>query len=108
MMFRRDRQKGFTLIELLVVVAIVGMLSVALFLLGIAALALPHAGGRWLVLFLLILALFNLTPHHQPLPGDELPAGLGQWQELIGWSQPEFRPEGLCLPPYAACWFSDQ
>ncbi len=55
-----------------------------------------------------ILALFNLTQHHQALPRDQLPAGLEQWQELIGWHQAEFRPEGLCLPPYAACWYSDR
>jgi sucrose phosphorylase len=55
-----------------------------------------------------ILALFNLSPHHQPLPDDQLPPDLQRWRELIGWSSAEFRPEGLCLPPYAACWFTDQ
>ncbi len=53
-----------------------------------------------------ILCLFNFSATQQLVPSLSLPTDLLEWQELIGEIELVFEPDGLLLPPYAACWFS--
>jgi sucrose phosphorylase len=53
-----------------------------------------------------ILCLFNFTAETVIVAASALPANIGQWHELVGEVELNFRQEGLMLPAYAACWFS--
>lgn len=55
-----------------------------------------------------IVCLFNCTAEPQQLDRVVLPEDIHNWKELIGEAQVEFTPTHLRLPPYAACWFSNQ
>lgn len=54
-----------------------------------------------------LLALFNFTARPRRVPGALLPAGIEDWTELLGLSEPVVDAQGIELPPYASCWFSD-
>jgi sucrose phosphorylase len=53
-----------------------------------------------------MICLFNCTACTATLACSCLPAGIEQWQELLGSTGIRFTGERLELPPYAACWFS--
>jgi sucrose phosphorylase len=55
-----------------------------------------------------ILALFNFTPRARPVDESSLPLELSGCHELLGLSSCALGEQGLTLPPYAACWFSDR
>jgi sucrose phosphorylase len=53
-----------------------------------------------------LVALFNCTASEKACSTAGLPAGIGDWKELIGESDVRREGERFFLPPYAACWFS--
>jgi sucrose phosphorylase len=55
-----------------------------------------------------IIALFNCTPKQKNVSRDRLPDGIEAWRELIGEAEFTLNGKTLTLPPYAACWFSNQ
>ncbi len=55
----------------------------------------------------IIIALFNFTDQPTRLSLTSLPDDIRSWKELIGFCDAEFDGDWLCLPPYAAYWFSN-
>lgn len=55
-----------------------------------------------------MLALFNFTPRVRRVEAALLPDDIAEWQEVLGLTTCMADEQGLELPPYAACWFSDQ
>jgi sucrose phosphorylase len=55
-----------------------------------------------------IFCLFNCSAAPLEVDRSVLPEDINAWQELIGTADVKFTPTHLSLPPYAACWFSNQ
>jgi len=55
-----------------------------------------------------IIALYNFTDEKLFIGWDKISYSIMEWTELLKLSIPSFEEDGIYLPPYAACWFTNK